>query len=139
MPQNIEHTSHKFWFPLAIALVMILGILLGIKLQKEVPIVPTVAGETSVETKPGKIEELLRYIEARYVDDVDRDELVQKAINNLLKELDPHSIYIPSDEIQKFNEQLEGNFQGIGIEYLIVDDTIAVSYTHLTLPTKRIV
>ena len=87
MPQNIEHTSHKFWFPLAIALVMILGSLLGIKLQKEVPIVPTVAGETSVETKPGKIEELLRYIEARYVDDVDRDELVQKAINNLLKEL----------------------------------------------------
>lgn len=126
MPQNIEHTSHKFWFPLAIALVMILGILLGIKLQKEVPIVPTVAGETSVETKPGKIEELLRYIEARYVDEVDRDELVQKAINNLLKELDPHSIYIPSDQIQRFNEQLEGNFQGIGIEYLVVEDTIVV-------------
>ena len=127
MPQNIEqNTSNKFWFPLAFAFVLILGILLGIKLQKEVPIVPVVEGETSVEAKPGKVEELLRYIEARYVDEVDRDELVQQAIDNLLKELDPHSIYIPSDQIQRFNEQLEGNFEGIGIEFLVVEDTIVV-------------
>jgi len=126
VPQNIEHSTNKFWFPLAFAFVLILGILLGIKLQKEVPIVPVAAGDTAVETKPGKIEELLRYIEARYVDDVDRDELVQTAIDNLLKELDPHSIYIPSDQIQRFNEQLEGNFEGIGIEFLVVEDTIVV-------------
>ncbi len=126
MPQNIEHPTNKFWFPLAFAFVLILGILLGIKLQKEVPIVPVAEGDTAVETKPGKIEELLRYIEARYVDDVDRDELVQTAIDNLLKELDPHSIYIPSDQIQRFNEQLEGNFEGIGIEFLVVEDTIVV-------------
>ena len=126
MPQNIEHSTNKFWFPLAFAFVLIVGILLGIKLQKEVPIVPVAEGDTAVETKPGKIEELLRYIEARYVDDVDRDELVQTAIDNLLEELDPHSIYIPSDQIQRFNEQLEGNFEGIGIEFLVVEDTIVV-------------
>jgi len=126
VPESLEHTSNKFWFPLAFAFVLILGILLGIKLQKEVPMVPVAASDTAVEGNPGKIEELLRYIEARYVDDVDRDELVQNTIDHLLKELDPHSIYIPSDQLQRFNEQLEGNFEGIGIEFLIVEDTIVV-------------
>ncbi len=126
MPQNTEQTSNKFWLPLAFAFVLILGILLGIKLQKEVPVVPEQEGDSQVAIKPGKIEELLRYIEARYVDEVDRDELIQKAIDNLLKELDPHSTYIPSDQLKRINEQLDGNFEGIGIEFLIVEDTIVV-------------
>lgn len=126
MPQNTEQTSNKFWLPLAFSFVLILGILLGVKLQKEVPIVVQPKGDQIVEVKPGKIEELLRYIEARYVDEVDRDELIQKAIDNLLKELDPHSTYIPSDQLKRINEQLDGNFEGIGIEFLIVEDTIVV-------------
>ncbi len=126
MPQHSAHTTNKFWLPLAFAFVLILGILLGIKLQKEVPIVPTPEGEEQVETQPGKLEELLRFIEARYVDKVDRDELIQKAIDNILQELDPHSTYIPSDQLQRINEQLDGNFEGIGIEFLIVSDTIIV-------------
>jgi len=126
VPQNTEQISNKFWLPLAFAFVLIIGILLGVKLQKEVPIVPQPKGDSLVEVKPGKIEELLRYIEARYVDEVDRDELIQKAIDNLLKELDPHSIYIPSDQLQRVNEGLDGNFDGIGIEFLVVEDTIVV-------------
>ncbi len=126
MPQNTEHTTNKFWLPLAFAFVLVLGILLGVKLQKEVPIAPTPKGDRLVEVQPGKLEELLRYIEARYVDEVDRDELIQKAIDNILKELDPHSTYIPSDQLQRINEQLDGNFEGIGIEFLIVEDTIVV-------------
>ena len=126
MPQHPEHTSNKFWLPLAFAFVLILGILLGIKLQKEVPIAPSPTGKQIVEAQPGKLEELLRYIEARYVDEVDRDELIQKAIDNILKELDPHSTYIPSDQLQRINEGLDGSFEGIGIEFLIVEDTIVV-------------
>jgi len=126
VPQNTEHTTNKFWLPLAFAFVLVLGILLGVKLQKEVPIAPTPKGDRLVEVQPGKLEELLRYIEARYVDEVDRDELIQKAIDNILKELDPHSTYIPSDQLQRINEQLDGNFEGIGIEFLIVEDTIVV-------------
>ncbi len=126
MPQHSTHTSNKFWLPLAFAFVLILGILLGIKLQKEVPIVPSPKGAQLVERQPGKLEELLRYIEARYVDKVDRDELIQQAIDNILAELDPHSTYIPADQLQRINEQLDGNFEGIGIEFLIVSDTIIV-------------
>ncbi|MEM1123633.1 MAG: S41 family peptidase [Bacteroidota bacterium] len=126
MPQTTEQSSNKFWLPLAFAFVLILGIMLGIKLQKEVPVVPTAEGESTVGVQPGKIEELLRYIEARYVDEVDRDELIQKAIDALLNELDPHSTYIPSDQLKRINEQLDGNFEGIGIEFLVVEDTIVV-------------
>lgn len=126
MPNNSESISNKFWLPLAFSFVLILGILLGVKLQKEVPIVPTPVGQQVVETQPGKLEELLRYIEARYVDKVDREELIQKAIDNILKELDPHSTYIPANQLQRINEQLDGNFEGIGIEFLIVSDTIVV-------------
>lgn len=126
MPQNLENSSNKFWLPLAFSFVLILGILLGIKLQKEVPIVAPQQGEGFVEVQPGKIEELLRYIEARYVDEVDRTELTQKVINGFLKELDPHSTYIPSDQLKRINEQLDGNFEGIGIEFLIISDTIVV-------------
>lgn len=99
---------------------------MGIKLQKEVPVLPTNTTENSMVTTPGKLEELLRYIEARYVDEVDRDELIQKAIDKLLGELDPHSTYIPSEQVKRVNEQLDGNFEGIGIEFLQIEDTIVV-------------
>ncbi|MEM6317574.1 MAG: S41 family peptidase [Bacteroidota bacterium] len=126
MPQHTEHTTSKFWLPLVFSFVLILGILLGIKLQKEVPVLPTNTTENSMVTTPGKLEELLRYIEARYVDEVDRDELIQKAIDKLLGELDPHSTYIPSEQVKRVNEQLDGNFEGIGIEFLQIEDTIVV-------------
>ncbi|MEL6865693.1 MAG: S41 family peptidase, partial [Bacteroidota bacterium] len=67
-----------------------------------------------------------RYIEARYVDDIDREELADQVINNLLEQLDPHSNYISSKQLKEVNEQLEGNFEGIGIEFMLLEDTIRV-------------
>jgi len=126
VPQQTNNNSKGFWLPTAFSLVLILGMLIGIKLQKEVPLVPGSDRKPLTEAHPGKIEELLKYIEARYVDEVDREELVQKAIDNILAQLDPHSTYIPSDQLKRINEQLDGNFEGIGIEFLNVDDTIVV-------------
>src|SRR5690606_33999335 len=54
------------------------------------------------------------------------DELTEKAIGNLLNERDPHSNYISAKQLKEVNEQLEGNFEGIGIEFMIMDDTILV-------------
>jgi carboxyl-terminal processing protease len=65
-------------------------------------------------------------VEAKYVDDVNRDELIENAINEILKELDPHSNYIPAKELREVNEQLDGNFIGIGIEFMMLDDTVVV-------------
>lgn len=73
-----------------------------------------------------KFRQILTYIENDYVDEVDTDELVEGAISNVLKELDPHSVYIPPRELDLVQSQLEGKYEGIGIEFNIFKDTIFV-------------
>ena len=74
----------------------------------------------------GTMDEVLRYIEAKYVDSVDIGTLKAGAINHLLEGLDPHSVYISPDEMDAVEEDMKGKFEGIGIEFLIVEDTIQV-------------
>lgn len=113
------------WLPLIFAMVLVAGMLIGMRLQSETPtIVVDAQGNNTQEG--GKLEEILRYIDAKYVDNVSRDKLVDEAIHDILKQLDPHSNYIPSDHLQEVNEQLEGNFDGIGVEFLILEDTVVV-------------
>jgi carboxyl-terminal processing protease len=73
-----------------------------------------------------RLNEILLYIHSRYVDDVSIPELLDAASIALLTELDPHSGFIHSDELLAVNEQLEGNFDGIGIEFMIIEDTLTV-------------
>lgn len=129
MDQNQENNTIgvKVWLPLAFALVLIGGMFIGMQLQSAAP--PMVVERSSVsgsDVGQGKIEELIRYIEAKYVDDVDRDELIQEAIDEVLSKLDPHSTYFTVEELREATEQLEGSFDGIGVEFMIVDDTVVV-------------
>ncbi len=113
------------WLPLLFAIVLVAGMLIGMRLQSETPdVVLDAQGNSAPEG--GKMEELLRYVEAKYVDNIERDKLVNEAINKVLQQLDPHSTYIPAEQLQEVNEQLEGNFDGIGVEFLILDDTVTV-------------
>lgn len=73
-----------------------------------------------------KFTALLYHLDQSYVDSVDTDELVENAIVKVLAELDPHSVYIPAKDVLKANEGLEGNFEGIGIQFNILRDTITV-------------
>lgn len=73
-----------------------------------------------------KFDALLQYINYAYVDSTNEDKLVEDAIVNVLKELDPHSVYIPQEELKKMNEPLVGNFEGIGIQFNILKDTLVV-------------
>lgn len=115
------------WLPLAFAVVLIGGMFIGMRLQSAAPPMVVERGSTTGNSVgQGKIEELIRYIEAKYVDDVDRDELIQEAINEILGKLDPHSNYFTAEELQEATEQLEGSFDGIGVEFMVVDDTIVV-------------
>ncbi len=128
MANLTEHNPKKLkiWLPLLFSLVLVLGMLIGVNLKQpnvvaskeQIPIIRTI--------EPGRVEELIRYVEAKYVDDINREELTEKAIGNLLNELDPHSNYISAKQLKEVNEQLDGNFEGIGIEFMILDDTILV-------------
>lgn len=73
-----------------------------------------------------KLNSVLNFIEEEYVDTVKKEVLVEKAISDLLQNLDPHSVYITAKEVQEMREPLEGNFEGIGIEFNIISDTIRV-------------
>ncbi len=73
-----------------------------------------------------KFDRLLQHINYEYVDSTNENELVEEAIITVLKELDPHSVYIPKEELKKMNEPLVGNFEGIGIQFNILHDTLTV-------------
>ena len=125
---QISEKKLNAWLPLLLAMVAAVGIFIGFKLQDsvsspgKVSVLPAIRGKQEV----GKIEEILRFVEAKYVEDVDRDELVESAINGILQELDPHSNYISEKELESVNSSLEGSFDGIGVQFAIIDDTIQV-------------
>ncbi len=73
-----------------------------------------------------KIAQIINYIDNQYVDSVARNALIDKAITAILEGLDPHSYYISSEELAAFTEPLEGNFEGIGVEFLIQNDTVRI-------------
>lgn len=73
-----------------------------------------------------KFEEVLSITQKYYVEDVDTQKLTEAAINGVLSELDPHSVYIPSSQLQRVNEEFQGSFEGIGIEYQVLNDTLLV-------------
>ncbi|MSP64436.1 MAG: S41 family peptidase [Ignavibacteria bacterium] len=74
----------------------------------------------------GKFRDVLIQADKYYVDDVDSKKLTDSAIEGMLNSLDPHSIYIKADQLKKVNEDFKGKFEGIGVEFAIMNDTITV-------------
>lgn len=113
---------YNFLLPFLFAVIMVLGILLGFRLSYVIGNKPGITARVSTN----KMDELMRLIEVKYVDTVDQNGLIDGAITDVLDHLDPHSYYIPANDLQAVNENLQGNFEGIGIEFYIVKDTIIV-------------
>ena len=86
---------------------------------------------------PKKVNKILNLIQRNYVDKVAVDSLENLAINEILAHLDPHSIYLPAIEAKNQNENLEGNFDGIGIEYNVINDTLFVTNVRKDGPSYK--
>ena len=117
------------WMPLLLALFLVGGIFMGSQFNQQTAIV--VHHKSALQKQSlgqGKLEELIRYIESKYVDGVERDVLVENAINEVLHQLDPHSAYISTDKLASVNEQLNGAFDGIGVEFLVIEDTVMITH-----------
>lgn len=117
------------WLPLLLATVLAVGMFIGLRFQATTPTQMSGTDLANLHrglAGQGKVEELMRYIDAKYVEDADEDAMIKKAIDAVLGELDPHSNYISAEDLVAINEQLEGNFDGIGVEFMILDDTIVV-------------
>lgn len=124
----------KVWLPLLFALVMVLGMTLGFNLRD------TLRNKRDIQAvieRNDRLEEIIDLINEKYVDSVNSNLLYKDAITGILSHLDPHTVYIPADELQGVNEDLEGSFFGIGVEFAIVRDTIEVTSVVEDGPAER--
>jgi len=85
--------------------------------------------EESIEKEEqiSKINHVLDVIEEKYVDSIDREELIIASISGMLHDLDPHSAYIPASRVEQANEQLQGHFGGVGVRFIILRDTLMIT------------
>jgi carboxyl-terminal processing protease len=113
------------YLPIILSIVLILGIWLGSKfsytnngkMEKVLFVKPAVTD---------KVNDLIRYVQQDYVDSVSREDLTVDAIDGILENLDPHSQYIPAEDFTEVEDQLNSNFEGIGIQFRVEKDTIMV-------------
>jgi len=107
--------------PIYFAIAIVLGIFIGTFFSGGKSL--AVSGNTANEQK---IKRLINFIQRDYVDDVDTDDLLDGAIAQMLDKLDPHSVYIPKENLQAVTESMQGNFVGIGVQFRVINDTITV-------------
>ncbi len=124
--QQKKHISPRVYMPILLALVLTAGFYLGLHLRMPGK-APSERSFFSIGLdRYDKINDVINYIHDAYVDSVSREHLTEESIRNLLKNLDPHSSYIPASEFRRLNDPLMGSFEGIGIEFNMIKDTVVV-------------
>ncbi len=124
--------------PILLAMLLGVAILLGTRLSKPSSESFFFPSKNQQATGLSKLNQLLNFIQESYVDTVNRNSLLENSFNGMLQSLDPHSYYIPPAEYAEATESLEGNFEGIGVEFRIVNDTVTVINTIGGGPSERI-
>ncbi|WP_347157410.1 S41 family peptidase [Pontibacter chitinilyticus] len=118
---SIRNSPFQIKLPLFIAMALVVGVLIGATTFS-----PSTNDPQGTARSYLKFRDILSYIDRDYVDSVDVEELSDYAISKMLEKLDPHTAYIPADELAMARSQLEGDFEGIGVEFNIFQDTIFV-------------
>ena len=128
----MSNKSNRF-APLWMALCVVLGILVGTFYANHFS-----GNRLSIINSNGsKLNNLLHYVSDLYVDTVDMNDLVEKAMPQILSELDPHSTYIGAKDVQQATDDLKGSFSGVGIEFTIRQDTVRVQNVISNGPAER--
>ena len=117
--------KYNYIWPTLLALAVAVGIFIGGKLHFD----DTPEKLFSTNSKKDKLNRLIDYIDYEYVDEIDTDSIVDVTVNNILGNLDPHSVYIPKSEMEEVSESMKGDFVGIGISFYMYRDTITVIRT----------
>lgn len=123
----------QVWLPLIFSVVMVLGMFFGYRLAAK-------DGSNKgffSSNKRSSLQEAMDIIKMKYVDSVQFDSIEGKAIQEMMTELDPHSVYLPPVDLKEANEDLAGNFQGIGVEFNIFNDTVNVVYVFPGGPSDK--
>ena len=105
----------------------------GLSAQAQRPIVPD-----TVTAGQARVDEVMRLIDGNYTEAPDMDKLGETAIKAMLKALDPHSVYIAAKDVDRANENLQGNFEGVGISFQIASDTVVVQSVIAGGPSEKV-
>lgn len=124
---------NRIYTPIILGLVLGFGIMMGNYMGSS----DTPQGINSSYSTSGKMDYILNTIEKEYVDTVDVDSLTEILIPRLLEELDPHTSYIPAKDLESVNEELQGNFGGIGVQFRLFDDTVMVMHVIKGGPSQK--
>lgn len=130
MSEN-KNSNFQISLPFVLCIGLAGGVLLGAGLTNK-------SGGTEVNRDVQKLREVLSLVKSEYVDDTKTDDLVEEAIVHMLGKLDPHSAYISSKDRISANEDLQGNFEGIGIEFSIFNDTLTVVHAISGGPSEAV-
>ncbi|MBQ1701404.1 MAG: peptidase S41, partial [Prevotella sp.] len=116
-----QNKTNRF-MPIVLALCVVIGILIGTFYANHF------SGNrlNIINSGSNRLNNLLHIIDDQYVDNVNIDSLVEKAIPQILSELDPHSVYVSAKDVEAINDDLKGSFSGVGIEFTIREDTIHI-------------
>ena len=125
----------KVYIPIIMAISIVIGIFIG---NKIIPTKTTSFHSTLNLNNSGKISSILRLIEENYVDKISIDSLEEIAIPFLLEKLDPHTSYLPPKINDEAHESLSGNFEGIGVQFNIQEDTIMIVNTISGGPSEKV-
>jgi len=129
-----EHTRrsnlHYIFYAIAIAGGLWIGMYVGSKSQKQ-------SSNAVTQDRYWKLNDVLDYVKDNYVDSIDPNTVIEEALSTILLHLDPHSGYIPLEEFKVINEQMSGNFEGIGIQFRIEKDTVLVIQTIPNGPSEK--
>lgn len=117
--------KNSYIWPTIIAAALALGIFMGGKLNFD----DSPEKLFSTNSKKDKLNRLIDYIDYEYVDEINTDSIVDVTVNQILEKLDPHSVYIPKNQMEHVAENMKGDFVGIGINFYAYNDTIAVIKT----------
>ena len=122
-----KNSKHTILFPLILAVGVVLGILLGqfVGRNRAESQIRSLIRRSSMNMT-NKIMQTSMLVEHRFVDSISMDSLAELVIPLMMRELDPHSVYIPAREMQELNEPLEGEFDGIGVSFNAATDTVIV-------------
>ena len=129
-----KNSLRSIVLPIIIALSLAAGALFG----RLMPGSSSSHPPMTVKPRNNKIGNILNIVEAKYVDSVDREMLVEDAIPYILNKLDPHSVYIPARDLQRMNEPLQGNFEGIGVSFNMLTDTVLIISTIPGGPSEKV-
>ena len=116
----------KYLLPTLTVIAVALGILIGSALTQKAAAQRIVYQNGHWQLEQSKIDRLLQLMESAYVDSINMDSITDEAMTDLVKKLDPHSAYIPKEDLEMVNSELAGSFSGIGVQFTIQQDTVRI-------------